>query len=78
MKTCFSKDLFLIINYWNIEESWKWVILWSKMPSLGDVFVLDKNFFSKSCKQFFTAHFLQNKFSNKLPLGLCRLVVSRL
>ncbi len=33
-----------------------------------------KTFFSKSCKLFLNAHFLENKLSNKLPLGLCRLV----
>ncbi len=58
IKTLFSKDLFLIINYWNIEDSWKWAILWSKMPFLVVLFVWDKNFFSKSCKVFFNAHYL--------------------
>ncbi len=53
-------------------------ILLSKMPFLGIVFVWDKNFFSKSCKLFLNAHFLEKKFSKKLPLGLCRLVLSRL
>ncbi len=54
----FSKDLFLIVNYWNIEDSWKWAILLSKMPFLDVVFVWDKNFFSKSCKVFLNAHYL--------------------
>jgi hypothetical protein len=58
MKTLFSKDLFLIIKYWNIEDSWKWAILLSKMPFLGVVFVWDKNFFSKSCKLVLNAHYL--------------------
>jgi hypothetical protein len=48
------------------------------MLFLGVVFAWDKNFFSKSCKIILNAHFLENKFSNKLSLGLCRLVLSRL
>jgi hypothetical protein len=35
-----------------------------------------KTLFSKSCKLFLNAHSLENKFSNKLPMGLCRLVLS--
>jgi hypothetical protein len=46
------------------------------MPFLGVVFFWDKNLFSKSCKLFLNVHFLENKFSNKLPLGLCRLLLS--
>jgi hypothetical protein len=48
------------------------------MPFLSVVLVRDKNFFSKNCKLFLNAHFLENKFSNKLPVGLCTLVLSRL
>jgi hypothetical protein len=39
IKTLNSKDLLLTINFWNIEDSWKWAILLSKMPFLGVVFV---------------------------------------
>jgi DNA phosphorothioation-dependent restriction protein DptG len=52
--------------------------LLSKMPFLGVVFLWDKNFLSKSCKLFLNAHFLENKFYNKLPVDLCKLVLSRL
>jgi hypothetical protein len=48
------------------------------MPFLGVVFVQDKNVFSKGCELFLNEHFLQNKFSNKLPVVLCRLGLSRL
>ncbi len=78
MKTLFNKDLFLITNYWYIEDFSKHAILLSKMPFLGVVFVRDKNFFSKSCELFLNANFSQNKFSNKLLVGLCRLGLSRL
>ncbi len=37
-----------------------------------------ETFFSKSCELFLNEHFLQNKFSNKLSVGLCRLGLSRL
>ncbi len=52
--------------------------LLSKMQFLGVIFVWDKNFFSKSCKLFLNANFLENMFSSKLPVGLYRLVLSRL
>ncbi len=39
---------------------------------------LRQKLYSKSCKLFLNAHFVENKFSKKLPLGLCRLVLSRL
>jgi hypothetical protein len=52
IKTLSSKDLFLNINYWNIEDSWKWAILFSKMPFLGVVFVWDKKVFLKVVNYF--------------------------
>jgi hypothetical protein len=60
IKTLFNKDLLLTISYWNIEDFSKWAILLSKMPFLGVVFVWDKNFVSKICKLFSSAHFLEN------------------
>jgi hypothetical protein len=59
-----------------MEDFSKWAILFSKMPFLVVVFVLDKNLFSQSCKLFSNTHFLENKFHNKLPVGLCRLALS--
>ncbi len=37
-----------------------------------------KKIFAKSCKLVLNAQFLENKYFNKLPLGLCRLILSRL
>jgi hypothetical protein len=39
---------------------------------------LDKNFYVKSCKSFLYAYFLENKFSTKFPVCLCRLVLDHL
>jgi hypothetical protein len=51
IKILFNKDLFLTINYWNIEDFSKAILL-SKMPFLGVLFVWDKNFFLKVVNYF--------------------------
>jgi hypothetical protein len=48
------------------------------MPFLGVYLFETITFYYKSYKLFLNAHFLEIKFSKKLPVGLCRLVLSRL